>query len=130
MPKDRPGRFSERAGRNASKRRAGLEKTNAEADPPRLRGKAANNREAGDASTGWLRRGIGDGMRARGRHQQHGKPCRWRARAHREPARASLGRQGGGEARSSEEAGEIPAERRGLSSGATQGRGKDDGDWR
>ena len=34
-------------------------------------------------------------------------PCRWLARANREPARASVGRQGGGEARSCEEAGEC-----------------------
>ena len=33
------------------------------------------------------------------------KPCRWCARVHREPARASLGRQGSGEARSTGEAG-------------------------
>ena len=36
------------------------------------------------------------------RHQLQGKPCRWRVRANREPERASLGRQGGGEVRSSE----------------------------
>ena len=34
MSKERLGRFSERAGRNASERRAGLETSNAEADPP------------------------------------------------------------------------------------------------
>ena len=33
------GRFSERAGRNASERRAGLETSNAEADPPLTRGR-------------------------------------------------------------------------------------------
>ena len=33
------GRLSERAGRNASERRAGLETVNAEADPPRSRGR-------------------------------------------------------------------------------------------
>ena len=33
------GRLSERAGRNASERRAGLEKVDAEADPPMSRGR-------------------------------------------------------------------------------------------
>ena len=33
------GRLSERAGRNASERRAGLETLNAEADPPGSRGR-------------------------------------------------------------------------------------------
>ena len=76
---------------------------------------------------GRLRRGSGGGMRARGAQEQPGKPCRWRARVHREPARASLGRQGGGEARSTGEAGS--GRRREGASGREERRkgGKDHG---
>ena len=48
---------------------------------------------------------MSGGMRAKRAYEQHRKICRWRARAHLEPASASLGRQGGGEARSTGEAG-------------------------
>ena len=65
--------------------------------PPKM---VANEQKAGR-----LRRGSGGGLGARGAQEPPGKPCRWRARVHREPARASLGRQGGGEARSTGEAG-------------------------
>ena len=37
--------FSDRAGRNASERRAGLEKGNAGADPPEIRGRPMADRE-------------------------------------------------------------------------------------
>ena len=63
------GRLSERAGRNASERRAGLETVNAEADPPRSRGRlpaTGNAKGFGERSTGRLRRGAGDSMRAQG----------------------------------------------------------------
>ena len=63
------GRLSERAGRNASERRAGLETVNAEADPPRSRGRlpaTGNAKGFGERSTGRLRRGNGDGMYAQG----------------------------------------------------------------
>ena len=105
MKKGRPGRLSEHAGRNASERRAGLETSNAEADPSLLRGRLAAVGKASGMSTDRFRRGIDGGMRARERQQQHGKPRRWRARANRESARTSLGRRGGGEACSTEEAG-------------------------
>ena len=102
--KGRRGRFSEHAGRNASERRAGLATSHAEADPPLIRGRLPATGDAtedgGDRTqAGRLCRGSGGGMRARGAQEQRGKPCRWRARVNREPARASLGRQGGGEAR-------------------------------
>ena len=70
MKKGRLGRLSERAGRNASERRAGLETVNAEADPPRFRGRlpatgTANGRErewpvvsAGVLATACTRRGV------------------------------------------------------------------------
>ena len=108
MQKGRLGRFSEHAGCNASERRAGLEKLDAESAPPLFRGRlppTGNASWIGDErTTGRLRRGIGGGMCARRAQEQHGKTCRWRSRANRELARASLGRQGGGVDRSTEEA--------------------------
>jgi len=79
MQKGRLGRFSEHAGCNASERRAGLEKHDAEADPPMFRGRLAATGTAqwGDERTlGRLRRGRGGGMCARRAQEQHGKPCR------------------------------------------------------
>ena len=55
--------------------------------------------------------------------QQHGKPCRRRARANRKSARTGPGRQGGGEARSAGDAGQCRS-REGAS--GAEGRGKDE----
>ena len=77
----------------------------AEADPIATSGKAATDREASETSTGRFRRGSGGGTHGRGEQQQHGKPCRWRARVNRNPARGRPGRQGGGQARRTEDAG-------------------------
>ena len=49
-----------------SERRAGLEKGNAEADPPEFRGRPPPLGKANDASTQRFRRGSGDGMCAEG----------------------------------------------------------------
>ncbi len=62
-------------------------------------------------------------MHGRWRMQQHGKPCRWRARANRKSARTGPGRQGGGEARSTGDAGQCRS-REGAS--GAEGRGKDE----
>ena len=77
--------------RDAIKRRAGLEKANAGGRPAVNTGKAASDREASDTSTGRLRRGIGASTHGRGREQQHGKPCRWRARAKPESRKGQAG---------------------------------------
>jgi hypothetical protein len=55
-------RLGERAGRNVSERRAGLEKTNAGADPPRFRGKAEADGMVRANKFHPTCRGIGDGM--------------------------------------------------------------------
>ena len=73
------GRFSARAGRNARERRAGLEKPNAEADPPTFRGRLP---ATGDATedcgerhqAGRLRRGSGDSLCAKGSGCNPGSP--------------------------------------------------------
>ena len=52
-----------------------------------------------------FRRGIGAGTDGRGRRWQHGKPWRRWAHINRDPARGRPGRQGGGEACSTGEAG-------------------------
>ena len=75
----RRGRFSERAGRNASERRAGLEKLNAEADPPTFRGSLPATGDATEDGgerhqAGRLRRGSGDGMCAKGSGCNTGSP--------------------------------------------------------
>ena len=99
VKKGRLGRLSERAGRNASERRAGLENVNAEAAPPSSRGRLpatgtaqwGANENGRSSPPGYWRQHARAGKR-----MQHGKPCRWRARANRKPVRASSGRQGGG----------------------------------
>ena len=69
------------------------------------KGKTDGGREESDRGTDRSRRGIGAGMHGRGKRTQHGKPCRWRARVNRNPVRGRPGRQGGGEARTTEDAG-------------------------
>ena len=82
-------RCSEQAGRNASERRAGLEKTNVGADlaqrwgrPPSLgmRGEAGIGRTTSDQNPAG-HRGNDDGMSAHEDATQHGKPQAARARS-------------------------------------------------
>ena len=73
------GRFSARAGRNARERRAGLETTNAEADPPTFRERLPATGDATEDSgerhqAGRLRRGNGDSMCAKGSRGNAGSP--------------------------------------------------------
>ena len=75
----RLGRLGERAGRNASERRAGLETLDAEADPPSIRGRPLS-RGKRTTRTPRFRRGIGVGMHVNGNRPQHGKPHAVRAR--------------------------------------------------
>jgi hypothetical protein len=76
----RRGRLGERTGRNVSERRAGLEKGNAEADPPELRGRPPPRASSLARAIGQsdrmrrFRRGNGDGMHVHGDLTQHGKP--------------------------------------------------------
>ena len=63
-----------------------------------------SGKQAADAPVRF-RRGSGVGMHGRWKAQQHGKPCRWRVDANRKSARTSPGRQGGGQARTTEDAG-------------------------
>ena len=70
---------------------AGLETSDAEADPPGNTGKAASGREASDASTDRFRRGNGGGTCGRGDWSQHGKPCRWRGTRQRTAREGQVG---------------------------------------
>lgn len=69
-------RFREQAGRNASERRAGLEKANVGADPAKGWGRPPSQVPSGDRHQPllWPHRGNGDGMSAQGDRAQHGKP--------------------------------------------------------
>ena len=105
MTKGRLGRLSDHTGHNASKRRAGLETRTAEADPPLKRGRLpavgkramrAPTGSAGVLAVACMEEGIG---------RNTGSPAGGVARANRQPARVRLGRQGGGEVRSTKEAG-------------------------
>ena len=105
MEKGRLGRFSEHAGRNASESRAGLETGNAEADPPVKRGRLASvGKRATRAPIGFAgvlaaaRMEDGDGGNT-------GSPVGGEHAPNRTPARGRLGRQGGGWARTTGEAG-------------------------
>ena len=81
-------RFGDQAGRNASERRAGLERINVGADPPLTRGRPPSlaNRETGGIGrpksdlTQRSHRGNDDGMSGLGVPKQHGKPQAVRAR--------------------------------------------------
>jgi hypothetical protein len=104
--KGRPGRLSDQTDRNVSERRAGLETRDVEADLTLKQGRPLS---FGKRATGTERfyRGIGVGMFGRGNRQQHGKPVWVRRREpqrmlREEPNSASAG---GGEARSTAEAG-------------------------
>ena len=84
---------------------AGLETGNAEADPPEKRGRlpAVGKRatQAPAGSAGVMAVACGQ----EGDSSNTGSPAGGVARVNREPVRASLGRRGGGEARSTGEAG-------------------------
>ena len=79
-----------------SERRASLETVNAEADPAQERGRPPTGRGASDTSTGWFSPGSGVGTCGRWKAQQHGKPCRCRARGNRSetPDRATCESEG------------------------------------
>ena len=95
MTKGRLGRLSDHTGHNASKRRAGPETLNAEADPRRRKGKAASGREVSDASTDRFRPvGMAVACMEEGIGRNTGSPAGGVARANRQPARVRLGRVG------------------------------------
>jgi len=108
-------RSGEQAGRNASERRAGLERFNVGADPPLTRGRPPSlaNRETGGIGrpesdpTQRSHRGNDDGMSGLGDPKQHGKPQVARARDPQPDAREGQAGPlwGGGEARSTVDAG-------------------------
>ena len=64
------------AGRNASERRASLEKDDARADPTAISGKADTAGEVSRRGTQSLRRGIGDSMYTRKAHATREAPWR------------------------------------------------------
>ena len=102
----RLGRLSERAGRNVSERRAGLETRDVEADLTLMQGRPLS---FGKRATGTelFHRGIGVGMSGRGNRRQHGKPVRVRRREPQRMLREEPNSvcAGGGEARSTAEVG-------------------------
>jgi hypothetical protein len=132
-------RLSEHAGRNACEHRAGLEKGNAEADPPvqwgrppsrDLEPRPGQNR----VQRPWVfrfRRGSGDGMHGHGDGTQHGKPEAVKARDLQPDAREGQA----GPHRVAERP--VVARRPGNAGGAkgpwfkvSAERGEDHGDWR
>ena len=92
MEKGRRGWCSERAGDNEKGTWSRPRKQQGGSRPAVSTGKAASEREASDTSSARFRRGRDGGRRGRGKQQQHGKPCRWRARANRNPVRDRRGR--------------------------------------
>ena len=124
MEKGRLGRLSERAGRNASERPAGLEKVNAEADPPSSRGRLPAtgtvqwdaNENGRSSPPGYWRQHVRAGKR-----MQRGKPCRWRARASRKPVSFRVRCQAP-EARKMLRGAKFPAGRCGDHAAASTGR--------
>ena len=104
------------AGHNMSEHRVSFEKGNADADPVEIRGRLAssgkNTLDPGPKDvtsgkcTGGVRRSSGDGMRARESQRNTGSPPRWgQVAATGTPRGADRAGADGGEARSSEEAG-------------------------
>ena len=89
----RARRLSDHAGRNANERRAGLETSNAEADPPVTRGRPASvGKRATRAPAGSA--GVMAAARMEEGDGNMGSPDGGVARAHRTPARGRLGRSG------------------------------------
>ena len=93
--KGRLGRLSDHAGRNASKRRAGLETDNAEADPPVSRGRlpSAGKRTTAPAGSAGV---VAAARMEEGDEGNTGSPVGGVVRTNRNPVRGRLGRQGGG----------------------------------
>jgi hypothetical protein len=129
----------DQAGRNASERRAGLERSDVGADPPYLRGRPPSmghwgtvgiGRPASD-STQRSHRGIGDGMPEEEIRSNTGSPSRRGVKArNRTPARDRpgwLGWRTGPQYRGRRV---IPAEGRGLSSRVASEGAREPGDWR
>ena len=114
MTKGRLGRLSDHTGHNASKRRAGLETHNAEADPPLKRGRLpAIGKRATRAPTGSA--GVlAVACMEEGTGRNTGSSAGGVARANRQPARVRLGRQGGGEVRRYQGSRVMPVEGRDL----------------
>jgi hypothetical protein len=77
---------------------------NAGADLPEFQGRLPSLRNRANQSQ-WTRRGSGDGMCAHGDRAQHGKPHRWRSLPTGNPRGPGRADWGGGEARSTDEAG-------------------------
>ena len=106
----------ERAGHNMNEHRASFEKGDADADPVEFGGRLVSSGKntlspghkdaTSDKSTGGVRRSSGDGMRAGQSQRNTGSPPRWSQTVPTGTPRGS-GRAAadGGEARSSEEAG-------------------------
>jgi len=99
-------RVSERAGPNMSEHRASLEKGNANADPIETRGRLTGRRKRTKRALRPYRRGIGEDMRATETCGNTGNPTRREVKAPtRSPRGTGWAVRGGGEARTSEEAG-------------------------
>ena len=125
MTKGRLGRLSNHTGHNASKRRAGLETHNAEADPPLKRGRLpAVGKRATRAPTGSA--GVlGGGMYGRGDWTQHGKPCRWRGTRQPTAREGQVGPAGWRRGPQYQGSRVMPMEGRDLSSRAAHDGGRD-----
>ena len=125
MTKGRLGRLSDHTGHNASKRRAGLETHNAEADPPLKRGRLpAVGKRATRAPTGSA--GVlGGGMDGRGDWTQHGKPCRWRGTRQPTAREGQVGPTGWRRGPQYQGSRVMPVEGRDLSSRAAHDGGRD-----
>src|SRR5215470_16675899 len=94
------------AGRNASERRASLEKDDAQADPMTLSGKADTAGLPSENHTPSRCAGVLATACTQGKRTQHGKPHGVvRAMTNWKPARDRPGALGGGEVRSTAEAG-------------------------
>src|SRR6266481_5149015 len=98
-------RQRECAGRNASERRASLEKDDAQADPTTLSGKADTTGEDERRVPSSLRRGSGDSMYTRKAHATREAPRRGQRRPTGCPRGTGRAPWGGGEVRSTAEAG-------------------------
>ena len=125
MTKGRLGRLSNHTGHNASKRRAGLETHNAEADSPLKRGRLpAVGKRATRAPTGSA--GVlGGGMYGRGDWTQHGKPCRWRGTRQPTAREGQVGPTGWRRGPQYQGSRVMPVEGRDLSSRAAHDGGRD-----
>ena len=74
MPEVPQGGISEHTAPKENEHRASLEKGNVDAESVETRRRPQSGGEASNKSTGQSHRGIGEGMRAKDRRSQHGKP--------------------------------------------------------